>query len=305
MDFAKSLPFLLFILIGVTAGKLFDLDKASFSKLLLYFLAPMVFFDTIWGSSIGFSGLSLALTIAILASVLALVAFRVSHRWMGSPDSNLLAFSMGSANSGYFGLPVAAALFGEAFLPHMALVIMGFSLFEYTTGFYITARSNFSVRASLLKLSRLPALYAYLLALTFNELGISRGEWMTPLSGYLRGAYTLLGLAMLGFGLSDLTLKNIEIGFLAKTFVSRFLMWPLASALVIWVLRLDPTSSYFKVFSLVAFLPMAANGVAIAAELKVAPHKIAGAIAVSTIASLLVLNFNWHIKLLALLSSIS
>lgn len=299
MDFARSLPFVFFALIGVVAGKRFALDKTSFTKLLLYFVSPLVFFETTWGSGIGFASLGLPVGMAVVASVLAIAAYRGSQRFlgMGSPDSNLMGFAMGSSNSGYFGLPVAAALYGESFLPHWALVIMGFTFYEYITGVYITARSHFSIKASIQKLLQLPALYAYALALTLNEFGIARAAWTSPTSVYLRGAYSFLGLLVLGLGLADLNFKNIDAKFLLKSFGLRFLAWPIASVLVILGLGVTPDSNVFKAFSLVAFLPMAANGVVIATELKASPHKIAGAIALSTIASLVALNLNWHLQL--------
>ncbi len=295
MDFSKSLPFVVFILIGVVAGKRFALDKASFSKLLLFFVSPMVFFETTWGSRIGFTDLSLPILIWVLSSLLAVVAYRVSAKFMGSPDSNLLGFAMGSSNSGYFGLPVAAALYGNEFLPIMVLVVMGFSLYEYTTGFYITARSHFSVKSSLQKLFSLPALYAFAFGLLLNEMGVMRGEWVTPLSSYLRGAYSFLGLMVLGLGLADVSLSNFDIKFLLRTFGSRFLVWPLATFFVVWLMSYGPSTNEFKALTLIAYLPMAANGVVIATELKTSPHKIAAAIALSTVASLIVLNLDLHL----------
>lgn len=301
MDFSKSLPVVLFILIGVVAGRRYALDKRSFSTLLLYFVSPLVFFETTWGSQVGVASLGLPMLIWLVASLLGVAAYRIAQRYMGAPDTNLLGFAMGACNSGYFGLPVAAALYGEAFLPHMVLVIMGFSLFEYTTGFYITARSHFSVRASLRKLFSLPPIYAFLLGLLLNELGVVRGEFMNPLSVYLRGAYSFMGLVVLGLGLADISWKNFDARFLAQAFLSRLLVWPIAVALLVLALRLDPRSDYFKALALVAFLPTAANGVVIATELKAAPYKIAGAIAVSTLVSIILLNLNMHLKFIELL----
>lgn len=299
MNFVKSAPFVFFILIGVVAGKRFRLDKESFSKLLLFFVSPLVFFETTWGSGIGFLNLGMPLLFALVASFLAISAYKLSPRFLrlGSPDSNLLAFAMGSSNSGYFGLPVAVALYGESFLPQMALVVMGFTLYEYTTGFYITARSHFSVRASLKKLTKLPALYAYVFALLLNECGVEKFEVAGSIASYMRGAYSFLGLVVLGLGLSDMTVKNLDVRFLLKAFATRFVAWPIVAVGVIYFLGASPESHLFKAFSLVAFLPMAANGVVIATELKTSPHKIAGAIAISTLVSLVALNLKFHLHL--------
>ncbi|HVJ65436.1 MAG TPA: AEC family transporter [Bdellovibrionota bacterium] len=305
MDLSKSLPFVVFILIGVVAGRRYALDKSSFSKLLLYFVSPIVFFETTWGSQIGFADLGLPVLIWLLASALAIVAYRVSARFMGSPDSNLLGFAMGSSNSGYFGLPVAAALYGSEFLPQMVLVVMGFSLFEYTTGFYVTARSHFSVKSSFKKLFALPAIYAFLLGLLLNEAGILRSELMNPLSTYLRGAYSFLGLMVLGLGLADISWKTFDPKFLLQAFGSRFIAWPVAVALIVALLRLDPSGAAFRALALVAFLPMAANGVVIATELKASPHKIAGAIALSTAASLVALNANVHLAFIRFVAELA
>jgi malate permease and related proteins len=299
VDFSKLLPFVVFILIGIVAARRFGVDKASFAKVLLYFVAPIVFFETTWGSNLTAQSLALPLVITLIASMLAIAAFYVSRKFMGSPDANLLGFAMGSSNSGYFGLPVAAALYGTDFLPQMILVVMGFSIYEYTTGFYITARSSFSVKNSIQKLFAVPVIYAFALGLCLNWAGIERAEWMGPLSSYLRGAYSFMGLMVLGLGLADISWKTFDLKFLLRAFVSRFIAWPVAMAVLIVGLQLKPTDLWFKSLALVAFLPMAANGVVIATELKTSPHKIAGAIAVSTIASLIALNLGVHTKFIS------
>lgn len=74
---------------------------------------------------------------------------------------------------------------------------------------------------------------------------------------------------------------------------------------LVLALGLDPHGDYFKVLALVAFLPTAANGVVIATELKAAPYKIAGAIAASTLVSLVLLNFDAHLKFIDFLSGFS
>jgi len=42
--------------------------------------------------------------------------------------------------------------------------MLGINLYEFTVGFYLSARGHFSVRQSLAKIARLPLIYAFFLA---------------------------------------------------------------------------------------------------------------------------------------------
>nr|CAD7415397.1 unnamed protein product [Timema poppensis] len=56
---------------------------------------------------------------------------------------NILAFSSGSTSMGYFGLPIAMALFDEDSVSVYVVCYIGMALFENSLGFYIAANALF------------------------------------------------------------------------------------------------------------------------------------------------------------------
>ncbi len=58
-------------------------------------------------------------------------------KFLENPLSNILAFATGSGNTGYFGIPVGIALFGEKVLPVFIIAGFGFILFENSLGFFL------------------------------------------------------------------------------------------------------------------------------------------------------------------------
>jgi predicted permease len=71
-----------------------------------------------------------------LGTVLSLLFLAVG-KWAFGKDStkNILAFAAGTGNTGYFGIPAATALFGDAALSPVVLCILGVILYEHSVGF--------------------------------------------------------------------------------------------------------------------------------------------------------------------------
>src|SRR5262249_52295517 len=137
--------------------------------------------------------LLLPLFFFVICCTVCLLALQVGKRVLGrGPLSHILAFSTGSGNSGYFGLPVAIALFGQTAAPWVILCALGFILYENSLGFFVTARGHHTWHQSVRRVLGLPSIYAFLLAVALNlGLGYQLSPSLTLLADGFRGAYSI------------------------------------------------------------------------------------------------------------------
>lgn len=285
----KIMPLYAIIALGYLAGKYLNVQKEAVARLLIYILAPVVVFNAIAAANLSPGLLALPVLFFLLGSLLCLVTYQVARVFWKDSTSNLAAFLAGTGNTGYFGLPVAIALFGPGVAGIAVVSTIGLILFESTVGFYITARGRNSVAESLRRVARLPTVYALLLGLAFNVAALKFGPEYDAAASLFIGAYSVLGMLLIGMGLAMITKLNIDIRFLAFTFLGKFAVWPIAAygiiaADVAFIHLFDP--QIHKVMILLAIVPMAVNAVAFATELNARPEKAALAVFLSTIAAL-------------------
>ncbi|HQH27364.1 MAG TPA: AEC family transporter [Oligoflexia bacterium] len=288
--FEKVLAPYLLVAAGFAAGKILGLRKEAVAPLLIYFLTPVVVFAAVLRAPLEVRYIGLPAFFYLLCALVCWISFKLAQRPFGSPRSNLLGFACADANSGYFGIPVGIALFGENALSAIVLSSFGFILYENTIGFYLTARGKHTAQESLIKVLRLPSVYAFILGLVLNIFSLElHGPWL-DLCTNIRGAYSVLGMMMIGLAIADLEKFSIDLPFLSYAFAFKFIFWPLLVGLV---LVLDAqTASVFslelrRVVFFMSTLPLAANVVAIAALLKVEPERAAVAVLASTLLALL------------------
>ena len=202
---------------------------------------------------------------------------------------NILAFAAGAGNVGYFGLPIISTLLGESAFSVATLSILGIVLYENSVGFFLTAKGNHTAKESLLKVIRLPVIYAFLVALLLNIFNVQLGNIFVTTIVNFKGAYTLLGMMIIGMGLATISIRQIDYKFISLAFLAKFIFWPL---IIFGIIALDRhifhlyTSTIYNVLITMAIVPLAANTVAVATELKVHPDKAAWAVLLSTLFAL-------------------
>lgn len=287
---AKILPLYFLIALGFVAGKYLQVSKESIAKLLIYIIAPVVVFNAVFTTPLTLEVLALPVLFFILCCLICLLTYKFTQFLWPDCTRNILAFAAGSANTGYFGLPVTIALFGPEAAGLAILSTLGFILFENTLGFFITARGQFGVKQSLVRLLGLPALYAFVLAVLLNWSGLQLGQIYVDFATLFKGAYTLLGMMLVGLALASIKKFEFDLKFISVAFGVKFVVWPLV---MLGIIFLDNT--YFQFFTqaihqvmlLMAIVPMAANTVAYATELKAHPEKASLAVLLSTLIALI------------------
>lgn len=286
----KLIPLYLMILLGYIGAKGLKAQKDTIARLLIYIIAPAVIFYGTYTVEINFANLSLPILFFALCCLIALL-FLAIGTFIFKKDStkNILAFTAGTGNTGYFGLPVVLTLFGDQAFSLAVLSILGFVLYENSVGFFITARGHHTAKESIMKVIQLPTVYAFFIGLLFNYLNVHLGDIAVNTIEHFKGAYTLLGMMIIGMGLATVGVKDIDRKFITLSFLAKFIFWP---AVILGIILLDKNfihiynQSVYNILILMAIVPLAANTVAVATELKVHPDKAALAVLLSTLFAL-------------------
>lgn len=284
----------LIIFLGFIAGKYLKANKETIASILIYIIAPVIVFHGVVTTKISLNILSLPIVFFSVCSFVCLVYYQLAKRIWSDETKNILAFAAGSGNTGYFGLPVAVAIFGEGVIGLVALIILAFILYENTLGFFITARGHHTFRESLIKIAKLPPVYAFILGLIINTKGIPLGPAYFNTVTYFRGAYTILGMMLIGLGLAYVKKFEFDIRFVITIFTAKFIFWPL---IIFFLIYLDSQlfnlydPSIHKVMMLISVVPIAANTVAYATILRAHPEKASVAVLLTTLFALFYIPF--------------
>lgn len=292
----KVFPLYINVVLGYLSSKYLDVKRESIASLLIYILGPIVVFSATLSVEINASLAFLPIFLYIFCSLIAFTSLYLWKNSWNNPSGNILAFSAGTGNTGYFGIPLAIIFFPPALADIYIFTVLASLLYESTTGFYVTAKGNFTVKESLLKISRLPILYAFVLGLTLNLLGFKIPEEISSYTAQFKGAYGILGMMMLGMGL--LGLKNSDDNwdkkFISITFIIKFIFWPLSIICFIYLDKMYFNFLYedlYKVMFLFSIVPLAGNSVTLAVLLNAKPEKASLTVFLSTLVSIVYIPF--------------
>lgn len=291
--FVKVLPLYLTIGLGYISGKYLHVKKERISPLLIYIIIPIIVFNGVATTPLTLQHISLPFVFFLLCCFICFLFLWLSSLIWQDATKNILAFTAGTENTGYFGLPVVVALFGKPLMGLVVFAILGVTLYESTVGFFIVARGRNSVQKSVSKAVKLPTLYAFLAGVLVNLARIHFGEVYVNSVNNFSGAYIVLGMMLIGFGMADVHWNNVDIRFLEMAFLAKFFVWPFLMTLIVF---LDKNLFHFysrdayQIMILLSMAPLAANTVSYATELRTQPEKAAVAVLLSTLFAL----FSFH-----------
>ena len=287
----KIFPIYINIVLGYFSTKFLDVKRESVASILIYILGPIVVFSATLSVKINMSILFLPVFFYIFCSVLAFVSLYAFKKSWNDPTGNILAFSAGTGNTGYFGITLAIIFFPPYLADIYIFTVLASFLYESTTGFYVTAKGNFTVKESFNKMLKLPILYAFILGIALNLLGVGIPDVVSSYTAQFKGAYGILGMMMVGMGLMGLKKgSDLDIKFISITFILKFIFWPLAILGVIYIDReffMFLNEELYKVMFLFAIVPLAGNTVTYAVLLNAKPEKASFTVLISTIVSII------------------
>ena len=289
----KIFPLYVNIILGYISTRYLNITREAIANLLIYILGPIVVFSATISVKIDLAILFLPLFFYIFSSILAFLLLFIYGKTWNDPSGNILAFSGATGNTGFFGIPLAVIFFPPYLADIYIFTVLASLLYESTTGFYVTAKGNFTVKQSLEKIMKLPLIYAFIIGLVFNLLGISIPSELNSYTAQFKGAYGILGMMLIGMGLVGLELKkgsDLDFKFISILFILKFIFWPLV---VLGVIYIDKTvfmflnEDFYKVMFLFSIVPLAGNTVTLAVLLNAKPEKASFTVLLSTIISVI------------------
>tara|TARA_Y100000389_G_C17438334_1_gene506950 strand:+ start:329 stop:1249 length:921 start_codon:yes stop_codon:yes gene_type:complete len=284
--FLKIIPLYIFAILGFVAGKYLNIDAKGIGNLIIYIIAPFVIFEAITHSTLSLGTFILPIIIFLLCSVVAFLFYRYGKFIYGDARANVLAIVSAEGNTGYFGIPIALLIFNQSIFGIYILGTLGVTIFENTVVYYLTARGRYTVKESLGRLKKLPAIYAFTFAVAFLYFDINLPRMMDNFVISMQGAYVVLGMMLIGFGISKINKFSFDYKFIALSFVGKFIILPVLMLVLIlldWHLFKIYNIEVYRAFILLSIVPIAANTVIFATVLNVHPDKVSSAVLFSTI----------------------
>ena len=285
----KILPLYLNIFIGYILTRYLRVKRDYVAFLLIYILGPFVIFFATLSIEINLQLIFLPLFIFIFGSLIAFfILYKYKNEWSDS-SVNTLAFTCGTGNTGFFGIPLAMILLSPQNANIYIFATLASLLYENTTGFYATAKGNFTAKQSIIKVIKLPLLYAFIAGVTLNILGFRTPDFVIPYFEGLKWLFGILGMMMLGMGLKGFDIsKDIDKKYIKIAYFFKFIVWPLSVLLIIFIDKnfiQFLNEDIYRVLFLVSILPLAGNTVTLAILLKANPEKASFTVLLSTLLS--------------------
>ncbi len=288
--FLKVIPLYMNILLGFIGGKVIGVNRETVARLMLYMFAPLVIFNGVINTKLNYYIISLPLITFMISTGLSLLFYWLGGFVWKDSTKNLVGLSAGTGNTGYFGLPLALLLFNDQGEGIYIMAILGVTIYENTLGFYMIARGKHTAAECISKLIRLPAIYALLFGLVLNLLKVPVPDIFMDFMRHIKGAYTVLGMMIIGLGIAGLKHFKLDFSFIGLTFLAKFIGWPLLIAAVIYLDTFIFGFFYpeiYKALILLSFVPLGANVVILASLMEIHPEKAAAAVLLSTIISII------------------
>jgi predicted permease len=289
--FQSFIPLAFLIAVGYAVGKWQRVELKSVAMLAIYGITPIVAFGSAAQLDFSFSLLLLPLCTFLLAAFVGLGAFYAGKIVANDSTRYLLPVACGSGNTGYFGLPVAMALFGDDVAGLYFLANLGVVVFETSLGYYYMARGNLPADMALRRVLQLPVLYALAAGLCIAAADLSLPASAVKLWEISKGGYIVIGMMIAGLALAGMTTLTLRPALLTVALAGKFLFWP-AAALAF--AALDPGLFSKEIHALILVMsltPIPANLPAYAAANDGPVGEAAVLVFVSTLLALIFMPF--------------
>ncbi len=288
---SKIIPIYLNVVIGFFATRFLKIKSEQIAFIVVYFLAPLVILFATLSIEISLQLISIPIMIFTFSTLSAFYALHNYKRHWSDSSINTLAFTCGSGNTGYFGIPLAMIILEPQYVNIFIFITIASTMYEYTVGFYVTAKGSFSSIQSLKKMLKLPLIYSFILGISLNMLGFNIPEVVVPYFEYIKYVYGLFGMMILGMSFSGFNLSDgFDKKYISISYFHKFLIWPAFMLIIQIIDRLYfgffNKDIYFILF-LFSIVPMAGNTVTFAVLLNAKPQKACFTVLLSTLISLL------------------
>jgi predicted permease len=227
------LPIILLSGAGFTLAKLLQVEARSLGRVVFYIFSPVLVFDILIKNKLDWheaAGVILFTTTLILAMGV-LTYLLASLLKIERPALISILITAMFANTGNYGLPLVSFAFGDTALPYASIFFITTTTLFYTLGVLIASLGHMNIKEAALGLFKIPMLYAVVLAVLINGLGITIPAPVARAVTLASGGTIPLMLILLGVELSRVELSG-NIRALQLSVVLRLLIAPLGAFLL-------------------------------------------------------------------------
>jgi predicted permease len=278
------LPIFLTAGAGYLASKYLHVTPRPVSQVGFYIFSPCLVFSLLTTSELSGEDISRMVLFAT-RSMLAVGILALGLGILLHFERRLLVAVLLTAvfsNAGNYGLSLNLFAFGEEALAHASVFFVTSAILTYTAGVIIASLGSMSFSQALAGLLRVPAVYAVLFALVFNQLG-----WSLPLP--FDRAVTILAeaaipilLVLMGIQLQHARWDG-KLGPLGLISALRLVVAPALALAVSLLLRLQGPA--YQAGILEAAMPTAVNMTILGTEYDVEPSLVTTAVFATTLLS--------------------
>lgn len=283
------LPILLIGGAGYALGKALHVDARSLGRVVFYVFSPVLIFNLLLQNKLKIDEAIgvIALTICVVAAM-GLVTYLLGTFFkLERPVLTAILITTMFANTGNYGLPLVSFAFGEQALSYAGIYFVTTTLLFYTLGVLIASLGHMSPKDAVLGLFKIPTLYAVLLAVLINGLGVQLPGPVARAVDLAAGGTIPLMLVLLGVELSRVQLDG-SLRAMQLSVSLRLLVAPLIALLLTGLFGIDGPARQGSVTE--AAMPSMVSATVLATEYQLDSRLVTAVIFISTLLSPLTLT---------------
>lgn len=290
--YSELLPVMAFIPAGYFIKRWIKVKPEYVSGPLIKVLLPLlVFFNVLDAEA---EKLYILPVFTFLLALLMIPAANIAHKNFAKESNPLLLRSAFSFfNIAFFGIPTVTALYGEEKVSALICIYLGSALYGDTIGYFQVAKTKHSRKEALMEVLKIPFLYVLAAAVISKIFEVETPGFMEPVLKVISFVVSSAGMLIVGFQLSDVNFKDMNIGYFGKllgfrTLAAIVLLGALMLAEHFTMDLLDDTD--YKMLFLVSLFPVAANVTVFASFLKTEEEQSSLLVFLSAMLSLLLVS---------------
>lgn len=282
--FNNLLPIILISGLGFLLGKTLSIDARSLGRVLFYTFSPILVFNLLYKNKLPLG--EIMRTMGVAASViLAIGALAlIAGFMMRLPRPALMAVLLTSmfANNGNYGLPLISFAFGDDAAAHASLYFVASIILTNSLGVLVASLGHLRFRDAIIALFKVPTVYAAILGLVMNQLGVQMSFSLERSADLLAAGSIPLMLVLLGLELTRVQWSE-SINSISLSVALRLLIGPVVAIGLAGLFGLSPAARQADVTQ--SSMSTAVVTTVLATEYNLEPPLVTSIVFVSTILS--------------------
>jgi predicted permease len=247
-----QIEILLLVALGYILGKkgfFSSKTRAEVTNIVIYVILPCNVFLS-FGKDPGRETLlrcGTVLLIGLAAQLLYIVLNRFLYRRFSPERQACLKYATICNNSGFMGLPVAGAVFGDLGLLYGSIVLIPIRIFMWTSGLSLFTKTD--LKTKIKTIATHPCIWAVVLGFAYALTPVELPPFLLGTADVLAACTTALSMLVVGSILSEVDVKGVFEPACLFYSAIRLIAIPLAFYAVLRLLNLDPTVTGVTVLS--------------------------------------------------------